>query len=85
MRHHGREAWNSIPDPFARQWFLHCARAVHKAVCNRADGSRLQRGISARCSFRSAVLASRGGKTDDPFRTFHEWSSEADAKAYGKL
>jgi len=28
--------------------------------------------------------ASRGGKTDDPFRTFHEWSSEADAKAYGK-
>ena len=29
--------------------------------------------------------ASRGGKTDDPFRTFHEWSSKADAKAYGKL
>ena len=29
--------------------------------------------------------ARRGGKTDDPFRTFHEWSSEADAKAYGKL
>ena len=29
--------------------------------------------------------ASRGSKTDDPFRTFHEWSSEADTKAYGKL
>ena len=29
--------------------------------------------------------AARGGATDDPFRTFHEWSSEADAKAYGKL
>lgn len=29
--------------------------------------------------------APRGGKTDDPFRTFHEWSSEADAKAYGTL
>jgi antitoxin PrlF len=29
--------------------------------------------------------ASRGGKTDDPFRTFSEWSSEADTKAYGKL
>jgi antitoxin PrlF len=29
--------------------------------------------------------AGRSGKTDDPFRTFHEWSSEADAKAYGKL
>ena len=29
--------------------------------------------------------ANRGGKTDDPFRTFHEWSSAADAKAYGKL
>lgn len=22
---------------------------------------------------------------DDPFRTFHEWSSEADEKAYGAL
>ena len=29
--------------------------------------------------------ASRGGKTDDPFRTFHEWNSAADTKAYGKL
>jgi antitoxin PrlF len=29
--------------------------------------------------------APRGGKTDDPFRTFHEWSTEADAKAYAGL
>ena len=29
--------------------------------------------------------ASSGGKTDDPFRTFREWSSGADAKAYAKL
>jgi len=29
--------------------------------------------------------AKRGRKTDDPFRTFSEWSSEADAKAYAKL
>jgi len=29
--------------------------------------------------------ASRGAKPDDPFRTFHEWNSAADAKAYGKL
>ena len=29
--------------------------------------------------------ASRGSKVDDPFRTFHEWNSEADTKAYGKL
>ena len=29
--------------------------------------------------------ASRGDKADDPFRTFSEWSSEADTKAYGKL
>ena len=29
--------------------------------------------------------ASRGGQTDDPFRTFSEWNSAADAKAYGKL
>jgi antitoxin PrlF len=28
---------------------------------------------------------SRGGKTDDPFRTFHEWNSAEDTKAYGKL
>ena len=29
--------------------------------------------------------ASHGGKTDDPFRTFGEWNSAADTKAYGKL
>ncbi len=29
--------------------------------------------------------ARKGGKTDDPFRTFDEWSSEADTKAYAKL
>lgn len=29
--------------------------------------------------------ASSSGKTDDPFRTFHEWSSAADAKAYAGL
>ena len=25
------------------------------------------------------------GKTEDPFRTFHEWHSAADRKAYDKL
>lgn len=29
--------------------------------------------------------ARRGGKTNDPFHTFSEWSSEADTRAYGKL
>ena len=29
--------------------------------------------------------ARTGGKTDDPFRTFHEWGSAADAKAYAGL
>jgi len=29
--------------------------------------------------------AKSGGKSDDPFRTFHEWSSAADEMAYGKL
>ena len=29
--------------------------------------------------------ASHAGKADDPFRAFHEWSTEADARAYGKL
>lgn len=29
--------------------------------------------------------ARKSAQTDDPFRTFHEWSSEADAKAYGGL
>ena len=28
---------------------------------------------------------SRGRQADDPFRTFSEWNSAADAKAYGKL
>ncbi len=29
--------------------------------------------------------AQRGVKTDDPFRTFKEWNTEADAKAYADL
>lgn len=29
--------------------------------------------------------AKSGGKIDDPFHTFGEWSSEADAKAYAGL
>jgi antitoxin PrlF len=29
--------------------------------------------------------ARRGKEADDPFRTFDEWSSEADSKAYGEL
>ncbi len=31
------------------------------------------------------ILTKAGGQRDDPFRTFSEWNSEADAKAYGKL
>jgi antitoxin PrlF len=29
--------------------------------------------------------ARRGGKSDDPFRAFEEWSTEADAEAYANL
>ena len=29
--------------------------------------------------------SNRSGKTDDPFRTFGEWNSAADTKAYGNL
>lgn len=29
--------------------------------------------------------AGRGGKTDDPFRTFSEWDSEADTEGYATL
>jgi antitoxin PrlF len=29
--------------------------------------------------------AYRGVKTDDPFRTFDEWNTEADIKAYADL
>jgi antitoxin PrlF len=29
--------------------------------------------------------ARRGATTDDPFRTFEEWGSEADATAYANL
>ena len=29
--------------------------------------------------------ARRGQEADDPFRTFDEWNSEADKKAYGRL
>jgi len=29
--------------------------------------------------------ARRGKESDDPFRAFDEWNSEADKKAYGRL
>ncbi len=29
--------------------------------------------------------ARHAGETDDPFRTFEEWSSKADARAYARL
>lgn len=29
--------------------------------------------------------ANRGGKADDPFRTFDEWNSDADTRAYAIL
>jgi antitoxin PrlF len=29
--------------------------------------------------------AHRGTRTDDPFRTFNEWNTEADTKAYADL
>lgn len=29
--------------------------------------------------------ARRGAGADDPFRTFEEWSSDADERAYGRL
>jgi antitoxin PrlF len=29
--------------------------------------------------------AKSSGKTDDPFRTFHEWGCAADSKGYAKL
>ena len=32
-----------------------------------------------------ACRVQRGASVDDPFRTFDEWHSEADAKAYGRL
>ena len=31
------------------------------------------------------LKAGCAGRAGDPFRAFHEWRSEADAKAYGKL
>lgn len=36
---------------------------------------------------RRVILSKAGcaGGAGDPFRAFHEWRSEADAKAYGKL
>jgi antitoxin PrlF len=34
---------------------------------------------------RAVVTKAVRSETDDPFRTFHEWSSEADRKAYAKL
>jgi len=53
------------------------------------DALRLQAGDELIYEIRdqrvTLTKSSRGSKTDDPFRTFHEWSSAADTKAYGKL
>ena len=34
---------------------------------------------------RVILSKARGGAMEDPFRTFHEWNSAADRKAYGRL
>ena len=41
--------------------------------------------INAQTTIPRPVRAALDLQADDPFRTFHEWSSAADAKAYGKL
>jgi antitoxin PrlF len=53
------------------------------------DALRLQAGDELIYEIRgqrvTLTKSSRGSKTDDPFRIFDEWSSEADTNAYGKL
>ena len=34
---------------------------------------------------RVILTKARDAAADDPFRTFHEWASDADRKGYGKL
>lgn len=48
-----------------------------------APGDELAYEIDDRRVILTKARTSR--QTDDPFRTFHEWASAADAKAYAKL
>jgi antitoxin PrlF len=53
-----------------------------RAALHLQPGDELICGIDGQYAI--LTQARRGGKTDDPFRTFSEWNSEADTKAYGK-
>ena len=54
-----------------------------RAALNLQEGDELLYEIAEQRVILTKVR--RGGETDDPFRTFHEWRSEADEKAYGSL
>jgi antitoxin PrlF len=54
-----------------------------RAALNLQDGDELMYEIADQRVILTKVR--RGGETDDPFGTFHEWHSDADERAYGHL
>lgn len=54
-----------------------------RAALHLGPGDALEYRIDNGCVV--LTKAKTGGQTDDPFRTFHEWASEADEKAYAEI
>ena len=59
-------------------------QAVRAALCL-APGDALAYQIDNQRVILTKVKAQTSRKNDDQFRTFHEWSSEVDAKGYARL
>ena len=55
-------------------------REVRRAL-GVADGDRLEFSIEGD----KITVRKAGTRAEDPFSAFHEWSTEADQEAYGKL
>ena len=56
-----------------------------RAALRLAPGDALAYQIDNQRVILTKVKAKTSRKKNDPLRTFHEWSSEADAKGYARL
>lgn len=56
-----------------------------RAALKLSEGDDLQYEIVDQRVILTKARRGEGPRSDDPFRTFVEWSSEADAAAYGEL
>lgn len=56
-----------------------------RAALKLVEGDELLYEITDERVIVTKVLRDDGGRNDDPFRAFNEWSTEADTRAYGNL